>query len=94
MHTQSSLPSKAVRPFDVCFSSSSCAEKVTCKKGEELYAKSRDELKVMLGNSGVRLYSQLQADRSRVSGSALAPVLALALAPGLAPGLALALALA
>ena len=42
-------------------------EKVTCKKGEELYNQSRDQLREMLGISeGVRLYSQLQADKKRV----------------------------
>lgn len=44
----------------------SCAERVACKKGEEMYSKSRDQLREMLGgNDGIRLYSQLQADKSR-----------------------------
>ena len=42
-------------------------EKLTCKKGEELYSKTRDQLRDMLGNAGVRLYSQLQKDKQRVS---------------------------
>ncbi len=45
----------------------SCAERVTCKTGEEMYNKSRDQLKEMLGSSGVRLYSQLQTDKARVN---------------------------
>ena len=44
----------------------SIVEKVTCKSGEELYHQSRDQLRDMLGNSGVRLYSQLQKDKLRV----------------------------
>ena len=38
-----------------------------CVIGEQVYKLSRDELKEMVGsNIGIRLFSQLQRDRSRV----------------------------
>ena len=46
----------------------SVADNVRCVIGEQVYKLSRDEVKEMVGaNIGIRLFSQLQRDRARVS---------------------------
>ena len=54
--------------FSVFFVLYSSADKVQCVIGEQMYKQSRDQLKEMFGaNSGIRLFSQLQKDKQRVS---------------------------
>jgi len=45
----------------------SCADKVNCIRGGQLYQMTRDELREMCGVSdGIRLFSHLQKDKSKV----------------------------
>ena len=45
----------------------SCADKVNCSQGSQLYQMSREQLREVCGVSdGIRLFSQLQKDKSKV----------------------------
>ena len=44
-----------------------CVDKVACNSGQGLYEMGREEMKNMFGaGDGIRLFSQLQKDKSRV----------------------------